>query len=271
MIKNKFKITSGLLSILALMLVVSSCFDDPEFPNEPRITFNSIIYKDRASTGAAADSLLLVINFEDGDGDLGLGPDENNTPYQERNYFSNKTGRLLDFQNETSEDVLSIGEIGEIDSLPEYENNPRACLFWDINPQIDVVDPGTGDIIPLPDTAYYQLNERHNNIFIRFYNDLNNDGEIDEENEEFDWSTINLPTCSGNYDGRFPILSDDLSDSSPLEGTISRGMIQGVPFSVDAFLGNRLTKLRVYIMDRAGNRSNVIETPEFRLNDIRGN
>lgn len=252
-----------------MLTMLASCFDDPEFDDTPKIEFVNIIYKEQAGS-PPVDSLILTIDFEDGDGDLGLEGDENAPPFNERNYFSNKTGQVFNFGVETLEDLLVISDTATIDSLRPLANSNVACLFWDEEPQLTVLDQD-GNTVPLDTTAYYRLNKRHNNIFIRFFNDKNNDGTIDEATEEFDWRTINAPVCSGNYDGRFPVLSDDLRDNSPLEGSISRAMVQSVPFNVDEFLGNRLTKLQIHILDRSGKSSNVIETPIFTLSEIKAN
>ncbi len=274
MMKNRLKITTlGILSLSFAGLMLSSCFDDPEFPDEPRITFESLRYVSQATSGAIVDSLILTIAFEDGDGDLGLDNDENDAPYNPRHYFSNKTGTFLNRQTESPADVLVLSNRAEIDTLPEFNPDIDGCLFWVVEPtDLEVVDVTTGDRAPLNDTVYYQLNERHNNIYVRFFtdgaNDQPEDGEIDEATEEVNFRTINLPQCDPGYDGRFPILSDDLNESSALEGTIQYSMVQAGPFSDESFFGNRLTKLRIYILDRAGNRSNIVETEPFRLSDI---
>ncbi|MEO0552524.1 MAG: hypothetical protein AAF149_04970 [Bacteroidota bacterium] len=264
--KYGFKIiTTGIISAIMATLL-SSCFDDPEFADTPRIEFSNIIYKEQGGDNPF-DSLILTINFEDGDGDLGLEGEENTPPYNERNYFSNKTGDFFNFGVESIEDLLILADTAVTDTLPPYLNNDEACLFWDEAPQINVIDQD-GNSVPLDTITYYQLNERHNNIYIRFFTDQNNDGQIDELTEEFDWRLIN-DDCSFDYNGRFPVLSDDLGNPSPLEGSITQNMVQQGPFPF--FLGDGLVKLKIYILDRAGNRSNVVETPEFTLSEIKAN
>lgn len=57
-----------------LLLALSSCLDTPNFDNTPSIQFNGVrsdsYFDDFNNTNA--DSLTITINFEDGDGDLGL-------------------------------------------------------------------------------------------------------------------------------------------------------------------------------------------------------
>ena len=270
MMKNRLKITTlGILSFFSMALVLSSCFDDPEFPDEPRIFFENLRYVSQEVSGALVDSLVLVIGFEDGDGDLGLDGTENSPPFNARHYFSNKTGTFINFQTENLEDLLVLANRDDpnFDTIPPFEGNPEACLYWDDNPQITIQGPDGP--VALDTIAYYQRNDRHFNIFVRFFNDGANgqpaDGVIDEENEEFDFRTLSSE-CGDGYDGRFPILSDDLSESTALEGTISYSMVQAGPFNNgDFFFGDRLTNIRVHILDRNGNRSNVVESGPFRI------
>lgn len=61
---------------LFLILGLASCIDTPNFDNTPSIQFNSIdtltIYDNFSKT--YADSIVITIDFEDGDGDLGISP-----------------------------------------------------------------------------------------------------------------------------------------------------------------------------------------------------
>ena len=62
-----------IFSIITLTLLLSSCFKKEEYPVEPIIS-----YKDFVITG---DSAMLSVNFTDGDGDLGLSPNDTLPPY----------------------------------------------------------------------------------------------------------------------------------------------------------------------------------------------
>ncbi len=55
-----------------------SCYKEPDFALTPEISFNKItkfIRLDQFS-GAKKDSIILTVNFKDGDGDLGFNADE---------------------------------------------------------------------------------------------------------------------------------------------------------------------------------------------------
>jgi len=65
---------SLLYSILALsLLVVISCTNPPEYPNEPTIEFVSMSKTSMLQSNVVGsnDSILLTLSFTDGDGDIG--------------------------------------------------------------------------------------------------------------------------------------------------------------------------------------------------------
>jgi hypothetical protein len=71
------------LSVAALLGLgwagTSSCLKAPDFPVEPSISFNSLkkTYEAPSVPGATpADTLEFAIDFQDGDGDLGLDADD---------------------------------------------------------------------------------------------------------------------------------------------------------------------------------------------------
>ena len=74
----------GAVALLALGAAsTSSCLKAPDFPVVPTISFNSLkkTYVPPSAPGAAAaDTLVFAINFQDGDGDLGLDADDAKTP-----------------------------------------------------------------------------------------------------------------------------------------------------------------------------------------------
>lgn len=78
---------------ILLLLGVTSCIDTPNFDNTPGIQFNSIdkytVPDPFSGANAKKDSVVITIDFEDGDGDLGITPEERsdttllNTRYKE--------------------------------------------------------------------------------------------------------------------------------------------------------------------------------------------
>lgn len=61
-----------LFSLIAIMLVVFSCVNPPDYPNEPVINYEGVnktaVYQ--GVNGLPADTLEVFISFTDGDGDL---------------------------------------------------------------------------------------------------------------------------------------------------------------------------------------------------------
>ena len=80
---NLFR-TLGAVALLALGAAsTSSCLKAPDFPVEPTITFNSLkkTYVPPSVPGAtASDTLVFAVDFQDGDGDLGLDADDAKVP-----------------------------------------------------------------------------------------------------------------------------------------------------------------------------------------------
>lgn len=78
-----FRLTLVGSGLAGLALGLSSCLKEPEYSTTPAISFNRIedIRIPPKSAGAQAlDSIRITINYQDGDGDLGLNEDERKNP-----------------------------------------------------------------------------------------------------------------------------------------------------------------------------------------------
>lgn len=235
--------------LIVLGLGLFSCFDPPEYSNTPEIEFENIVFKETSSL-SESDSLILFIKFRDGDGDLGLNAERDNgctivgsdtICYNEKFYFT-----LVDGGEPVNYKVKrTMPELNLPDFVPPY-----SCINWDVVREDGIVT----------DTLYFELNENHYNIFIDFLV-KQNDGTF----EEFDFTTeFEYPGCATSFDGRFPILAknSDLSLKNPVEGTLRYAMLSSV-FKIQFSI--KTVKLRIQIQDRALNKSNIIETPEFQF------
>ena len=69
---------------LYLLIFIISCNNDDNISETPSISHESIVFK-KSPNNITQDSLILTINFIDGNGDLGLSNDENNYPYHPYN------------------------------------------------------------------------------------------------------------------------------------------------------------------------------------------
>ena len=109
------KISKVLLLLFIISTgVLSGCYNPPEFPIEPTIKFSDIIFKQVENR---PDSLILVIEFQDGDGDLGLRADENDIPYNDVWFFDKGNGIPLAYADRFTPPW---------DTLPPYEF-PYTC------------------------------------------------------------------------------------------------------------------------------------------------
>lgn len=250
------------LAVLSALLL-ASCFKPPEYSNTPIIEFESVSFVD-VSNPSDPDSLILVVRFKDGDGDLGLDAnDPNDTlfPYQSRAFFdtirNSNAGYYFPFKEFTFITYKSFrtDRYGwkpklSYDTLPPFAK-PYNCVNWEILTIDNKVD-----------TFYFERNPDHYNIKVDFLV-KSGSGVF----EEFDWTEeFTYPQCGITFDGRFPILSKDLSRATALDGRIRYGM-PSTGFSI--LFSIKTLKLRVTIQDRTLNRSNVVESPEFTLQQIK--
>jgi hypothetical protein len=68
----------------------TSCLNPPTYSNTPSISFESISQQRYRVNGAIIDSVFITINFQDGDGDLGLSSTEATVaPYTPTYYGAN--------------------------------------------------------------------------------------------------------------------------------------------------------------------------------------
>lgn len=222
-----------------------SCFQAPTYDVIPEISFNNIVFSEGA-TEIAADTLILTINFKDGDGNLGLTKStaDASAPYNDL-WYLRYDDFYVDYDAEESINYVTYSDRTDpkyVDFLPPYEF-PYFCQNYNIIDQ---------------DTFYVESNEYHHNIIVDYY--VKKNGTY----TKFDFETAFDPICGENFHGRFPLLNESLRDR-PLEGTLKYKM-ESVGFK---FLFRLDTlALEVYIYDRALNKSNVIRTPDFVLENI---
>jgi hypothetical protein len=80
---NLFRLAFSVGGLGLLAGSLSACLKAPEYSNTPSISFNSIQdirIQPKAKGGQPLDSIRLTINYQDGDGDLGLSTDERAKP-----------------------------------------------------------------------------------------------------------------------------------------------------------------------------------------------
>ncbi len=261
------------LWFISISVLVSSCLDSPEFPETPSIEFDDLSYVEVGGF-LESDSLILQLRFEDGDGDLGLRS-ENATdrisPFNEISLFSydEATQEVTEFALDTInsneldliDNLISFSDrrtIAALDTLPDFVF-PERCDYYR---ERQIYLAGSDEPI-VDDTLYIHKNPRYNNIYVGFFIETSPGS---DEYEEFFWEYFQ-DECNINYDGRFPLINEIGKDKSS-EGILTYRMTS---IGWRNVLQNSRFKLKVFIYDRAGHKSNEIETPPVTLTDIQRN
>ncbi|NNF35546.1 MAG: hypothetical protein HKN68_15680 [Saprospiraceae bacterium] len=124
----------GVTSLLVIM-ILGSCVTSPDYPIEPQIEFIGFSKSELEQGSLNNDSLIMVISFTDGDGDLGSPPET-----AEKNLFvvDNRTGEIYNsFKTpEIPEEGVGNGVSGEIRVLMFT----TCCIFPDNIPPCESPD-----------------------------------------------------------------------------------------------------------------------------------
>jgi len=202
---------------------------------------------------SARDTLAIIFHFTDGDGDLGLGPEETFPPYNLRDYQISPI----------TDDTVHYGDPEAGDFPYEF---PYTCLNWELN--FRGYQNVNGQQEAVFDTLLYSLNDDHYNITIDWF--VKPDGQT--EWEAFDWVLFRPPSCGETFNGRFPRLFDE--DRVEEDGTINPFPLEGdlrYSMTSDGFLllfGADSIRLDVQIKDRMLRRSNTLSRA-FTLPGVR--
>ncbi len=267
-------------AILILVWIVGACLKQPELSIIPQITFQSATLVKGAGS-AATDTIILTIGFADGDGDLGYGPDEtaiyksstdsiNLNPAFYFLYDSTKPATSPWYQvnqsNFTPAILASLGfpqlhyvdlaavrknkNVVAFDTLP----SPPTCKSWTTTP--------TSTQQQKADTIYTQNNPNANNIFMNIYTAPNAAGPFTYYDPYILFGN-QIPCPNNVFDGRYPVLSSNLGNNSPIQGTLTWKYISPLLYYI--FQGKTI-RLTVYITDRALHKSNVVTSNDIVIN-----
>lgn len=291
------RVIKGIILFCFSMLAVSACFEAPEFSETPKIVFKDIKFKE---VGAASDydSLILYLDFKDGNGDLGLSPiyePDFEDPYNSEFYFL-ASGTKSDGSGEGDTipiiaavrgdyTILNINEKpGKIVTsktrllptygyLPAYD--PTSCVnysfltqvlapFMSVDGSYNITDTVVVDgksYAMLQEAVLFRPNPNHYNIEVKFWVFNSASGEFDKE---FDWFEEYCIT----YNGRFATSLNEIPvyTERPIEGTLRYAMPNTSFLTV---FGSTPLQISARIRDRALNVSNTVYTEVFDLERIR--
>jgi hypothetical protein len=224
---------TGIAIIAVMAWGVSACLTPPTFPDTPSVGYQSVTFQ-KGEGNLDADTLALTLTFQDGNGDLGLNKDlDTGQPYNDLFFYLKPDGTIL---------RLADRNTAPYDTLPPFEF-PYYC---------------TNYVIEESDTFYVEQNAFHYNIYVKFF--VKKNGVY----TEFDWVTEFDPICGESFNGRYPLLGNPNRDK-PLEGKLKYKMASA---GFELLFREDTLKLETYIYDRALNKSNTVETPDFVLKNI---
>lgn len=245
----KYKVK--LLYIGLLVFGFIGCFEPEDYPEVPEILMENVRFVD---SNSGSDSLIITFSFKDKSGDIGLNSGDIFTPYQVYNFIIDAEDTVVSISGSGYALPLYSAPvfISEQDGDVIYFYDPSIKRFFSETDNRPSYDCDNYEIIGL-DTIYIESNEFFNNIHVAL------ERKVGDEFREFtpeDFRRIfNSQDCSlGDFDGRIPLF-----DANGKTGTISYSLIsQGWQA-----LREEELRVRIYVYDRALNRSNETVSDSF--------
>jgi hypothetical protein len=122
------KIIKGfaIFSVLVVFILCESCVNEPEFSVVPEIGIEKVSFVVTPKP-EDADTLFLVLNFKDGDGDLGLPSNDiryNSTPFNNINFFLENGGPI----EPVGSSILYLNEVQTISPVIDIPNGASGTL-----------------------------------------------------------------------------------------------------------------------------------------------
>ncbi|MBN8650247.1 MAG: hypothetical protein J0L67_02405 [Cytophagales bacterium] len=246
-------------SLILLLLTIINCKEDePIYPIEPYIEFRDIEVKRENSM----DSVIVKFYVRDGDFDLGLTINDIESPYHYAWYYNKVEDKLIPGTYKAEGlDINSLLKFSDrytpsFDTLPEFVD-PYSCINY------EVLRNDFGQVI---DTVYIKINELPYNFIFDFQ----------VQQDDGSWSTFNFreefsyPNCGFNLHGRFQLQNFGSDSGSPFYFKMISSQEMLLTFKIGShflrilFL-NKTVRFRLYIYDRALNKSNVVYTSEVQF------
>jgi hypothetical protein len=169
------------VSLLAAGVGVASCISPPNYPETPEIEFKALKQQFIDNARGTRDSLVINVSYKDGDGDLGLNPEEEiaNSPQNLRNYTYFCVLQIRNANNEFVDDPFTTtlpGLSGRFKRLaPAEQGDKKAPIEGNIEYglalyrlQVPSLQPGATMRfrIKIQDRALQQSNEVFTNSFV---------------------------------------------------------------------------------------------------------
>ena len=232
---------------LLTFLAIACNTDEPDlhFSDIPEISLKSVEFINSESN-SGLDTVKIKLNFTDGDADLGFSLSTGyGDPYLPYIYYYWENGLL---KETTDPNGVELIKINDIDTLPDFN-----CSSY-------IIDEGL-------DTIYVSYNRYHTNLWIDIFTTENNDLTY------FEWPiTDSKDRCLWRFDVRFPFPEPDkiveyppyfkIKPQNEYSGELEYNFIWG---GFNYFFKDQEISIKIQIVDRALNSSNVIFTPPIKI------
>lgn len=233
---------------LLVLTGLISCEESLEFPIEPAVSFEEVQWIQMPDV---ADSISLTFQFQDGDGDVGLSLDNDFVPYHPFDLILDAKDHVVKKGSDVQPPFYRLSPNGGRKFLSEKDIRP------DFNERdyitIDSV-LGTGTL--LQDTLFIHRNLFNKNIYVTILKKI--DGHFFSVNQSM------CGSCS-EVSGRLPEM-DFQSNEKVQTGRLN------FTFAAD-YMGEiaeeDTIKLRFFIFDRELHQSNIEESSELVLSEIK--
>ena len=224
--------------------------------SHPRIDFQKIEFDHQVD--GDFEKLSITFSYVDDDDDFGLDgtlAEHSMPPYQRGFYFLKSTGEMITSDKLLNHEIsldelirLDDKAVAPFDTLPDLS----PCFYYSYN--------ATG-VWTDTESIYWVLNKNYYNLFVEFfYQDADGQYVEFDFHETFCFSFDARVFAGSGVEGPFSVHRVNQRITSITYTMHSLGFI--------AIFGDKKMKLRIHIQDRALNKSNVIETPEFVLGEI---
>lgn len=239
------------ISSIIFILNLVACVSPPDFSDIPEISFQNLRYVQYEN---ARDSLKLTFNFQDGDGDIGLGPNEVAFPFHSYNYVIDADGEVVKYSNSIKPPLYTV-----LDTINHSEkkflNSEDIRTVYNCSDYLLVKVSDTKS-----DTLFVNINEYSKGLHLDFYRKRNGEYNIIDFASEFG----NADCSVVDFSARIPFF-DIENIGKAIYGEITYSMFsRGFP----VILRQDTFRLEFYIYDHSLNKSNVVITPDFTLRNI---
>jgi hypothetical protein len=278
------------ISLLILLVLSEACKQESEEPGSelPTITFSQLEFV--ASIANNTDGFRLTLEFSDGDFDYGLTPQDVSEPYHELNFFisqgntqkmfastieqlrpqfsdsyyliqpeSVETGKLVTLQSMRLQSSLQQFSCAQFTTRLDNVGIKISDKNLVPNPErvVDTITSTLGDILIMQDSFRIERNPYHYNILVTYL--------VEQSSASFQVFDFQEQFCHQGFNGRIPEILGLNGSTGPFDvKTLSNRKVR-VSYNMGSagfrpLFGGKRVKVRVSVIDRALNESNVVES-----------